>query len=101
MYRFALPDWELTNDRFTQEIEEAWPELQGQDISLSWKLIEKNSNGRCEDEHLNESINYIELMDGKTVDRIIEFEILSNTGSTERPNPPRITTCSETGDAQL
>jgi thymidylate kinase len=101
MYRFTLPDWELTNDRFTQEIEEAWPELQGQDISLSWKLIEKNSNGRCEDEHLNESINYIELMDGKTVDRIIEFEILSNTGSTERPNPPRITTCSETGDAQL
>ena len=97
-YRFALPDWILTNSRLSQEIKEAWPELEGQDMNLSWKLIEKNKEGKCEDIHLNESLIYIELMEGKTVDRIIEFEILPVHSPTKNLDPHNTTTCSGTGE---
>ena len=102
IYRFALPDWRLTNNRVKQEIEKAWPELEDNDIILRWKLIEKGNNGKCEDRDLNESLNYIELIDGKQeVDRIMECEIQLQHGPAESTCPSNTITCSGTGDAQL
>ena len=101
IYRFALPDWKLTNNRVNEEIKEAWPELEDKDIILSWKLIEKDSNGRCEDQDLNESLDYIELIDGKEVNRIMECEIKLPYGPAECTYPSNDITCSGTGDTQL
>ena len=101
IYRFALPDWRLSNNRVKQEIEKAWPELEDKDIILSWKLIEKNNNGKCEDRDLNESLDYIELIDGKEVHRIMECEIQLLHEPAESTCPSNKITCSGTGDAQL
>jgi len=100
-YRFALQDWMLTNNRFIQEIERAWPELEDKEINLRWKLIEKNSSGKCEDQDLNESLDYIELIDGKEVDRIIEYEIQLLHKPAESTCPSNNVTCSGTGDLSL
>jgi hypothetical protein len=100
-YRFALQDWKLTNDRFTQEIVRAWSELEDKEIDLKWKLIEKNSNGKCEDQDLNESLDYIELIDGKEVDRIIEYEIQLQHEPAESTCPSNNDTCSGTSGPSL
>jgi len=100
-YRFALPDWRLTNQRLVQEILTAWPELEERNLSLEWKLVERNDDGTCDDKHLNESLNYIELMDGNTVDHILEYDIqLSNQLVRNLPSLKEIT-CGETGEEQL
>jgi hypothetical protein len=91
----------LTNNRFIQEIERAWPELEDKEINLRWKLIEKNSSGKCEDQDLNESLDYIELIDGKEVDRIIEYEIQLLHEPVESTCPSNNVTCSGTGDLSL
>jgi hypothetical protein len=98
IYRFALPDWKLSNNRVRQEIMKAWPELEDKNFNLSWKLIEKNSNGKCEDRDLNESLDYIELMNGKDVERIMICEIQSPYESSSTPHN---VTCNRTGGVQL
>ena len=100
IYRFALPDWKLTNDRFLQEIERAWPELKNKEFSLSWKLIEKNKTGKCEDRDLNESLDYIELIDGNEVDVIMEYDIQLQIKTTD-VYPPNNFTCNGTSDPTL
>jgi deoxyadenosine/deoxycytidine kinase len=99
MYRFALPDWKLTNNRVIQEIERAWPELLDKEINLGWKLMGKDNKGKCEDRDLNESLDYIELINGKEVDQIMECEI--NLPPEENTNPTNSATCSGTGGTQL
>jgi len=100
-YRFALPDWRLTNQRLAQEIVTAWPELEEKNLDLVWKLVERNNDGTCDDIHLNESLNYIELMDGNTVDHILEYDIqLPNQLVRDLPSMKEIT-CGETGEEQL
>ena len=98
IYRFALPDRKLSNNRVKQEIVKAWPELEDKDFNLSWKLIEKNSNGKCEDKDLNESLDYIELINGKDVERIMICEI--QTPYESSPTSDNVT-CSSTGGVQL
>ena len=100
IYRFALPDWKLTNDRLLQEIERAWPELENKEISLSWKLIEKNKTGKCEDRDLNESLDYIELIDGNEVDVIMEYDIQLQNKTTD-VYPSNNPTCNGTSDPTL
>ena len=100
-YRFALPNWELTNNRVIQEIVRAWPELENKEINLKWKLIEKNNNGKCDDQDLNESLDYIELIDGKEVDRIVEYEIQLQHEPAESECPSNNVTCSGTSGASL
>jgi hypothetical protein len=79
----------------------AWPELEERNLSLEWKLVERNDDGTCDDKHLNESLNYIELMDGNTVDHILEYDIqLSNQLVRNLPSLKEIT-CGETGEEQL
>ena len=100
-YRFALPDWRLTNQRLAQEIVTAWPELEEKNLDLVWKLVERNNDGTCDDIHLNESLNYIELMDGNTVNHILEYDIqLLNQLVRDLPSMKEIT-CGETGEEQL
>ena len=100
IYRFALPDWSLTLNRVIQEIVRAWPELEDKETKLDWKLIERGNNGKCEDLDLNESLDYIELVDGNEVDRIMECEIQLQC-RTENTHASNNTTCSRTSGAQL
>jgi len=100
IYRFALPDWKLTNDRLLQEIERAWPELENKKISLSWKLIEKDRTGKCEDRDLNESLDYIELIDCNEVDVIMEYDIQLQSKTTDTC-PSNNLTCDETSEPTL
>jgi len=100
-YRFALPDWRLTNQRLKQEIVTAWPELEEKDLNLEWKRVERDNDGTCDDKHLNESLNYIELMDGNTVDHILEYDIqLPHHLIRDLPSSKEII-CGETGEKQL
>jgi len=97
LYRFALPDWKLTNNRFIQEIETLWPELKDNDIKLEWRQLERYIDGTCEDNHLNESLDYIELMDGKKIDHIIEYDIQLMHKPAESICPFNEAICKETG----
>jgi len=100
-YRFALPDWRLTNQRLKQEIVTAWPELEEKNLNLEWKRVERDNDGTCDDKHLNESLNYIELMDGNTVDHILEYDIqLLHHLIRDLPSSKEII-CRETGEKQL
>jgi hypothetical protein len=83
-----------------QEIERAWPELENKEISLSWKLIEKNGTGKCEDRDLNESLDYIELIDGNEVDVIMEYDIQLQNKTTD-VYPSNNPTCNGTSDPTL
>lgn len=73
--RFALHDLKLTTKRVLWEIEKIWPLLRGQEIYLSWHLLERNLEGKCGDEDLNESLEYIENIDNRQVHRIIVLNI--------------------------
>jgi hypothetical protein len=97
LYRLALPDWKLTNNRFRQEIETLWPELKDNDIKLEWRQLERYIDGTCEDNHLNESLDYIELMDGKKIDHIIEYDIQVTHKPAESICPSNEAICKETG----
>ena len=97
LYRFALPNWKLTNNRFIQEIEALWPELKDNDIKLEWRQLERYIDGTCEDNHLNESLDYIELMDGKEIDHIIEYDIKLMHKPAESICPSNEAICKETG----
>jgi hypothetical protein len=77
--RIALPDHELTVERFIWEIEQLWPILKEQDIHLKWYMLYRDSEGRCVDIDLNESIEHIEGTDGYNVDYIIVIEIQTAT----------------------
>jgi hypothetical protein len=74
-FRFALIDQKLTMKRVIWEIEQTWPSLKGQEIYLSWCLMERDQDGKCIDEDLNESLEYIELVDEQPVHRIVVMEI--------------------------
>jgi len=76
-FRFALIDQKLTTKRLIWEIEQTWPSLKGQDIYFSWYLAERNHDGECTDEDLNESLKYIETVDEQSVDRTIIIEVHS------------------------
>ena len=77
--RIALPDHELTVERFIWEIEQPWPILKGQDVHLKWYMLHRDSEGKCVDNDLNESIEHIEGIDGCNVDYIIVIEIQTVT----------------------
>ena len=79
-----------------------WPEPEDQDINLEWRLFERHdSDGTCEDRHLNGAPDYMELMDGKKVDRVIEYDIQLLHTPAESLCPSNKATCNKTGGMQL
>jgi hypothetical protein len=94
--RIALKDRELTFVRLKWEIERPWPILKEYDILLRWYVLTRNSEGKCEDEDLNESLVHIEGMDGQKVDRVLLVEITYN--SEGRDNTDVITTIKRDGE---
>jgi len=75
IYRIALPNHELTIDRFIWEIEQPWPTLKGQDILLNADILPRDNRGKCDDSELNESLEHIEGIEGCKVDHILVIEI--------------------------
>jgi len=78
IYRIALPNHELSIDRFIWEIEQPWPTLKGQDILLNAYILSRNDEGKCEDNELNESLEHIEGIEGCRVNHILVIEIYTS-----------------------
>jgi hypothetical protein len=79
----------------------AWPELEEKNLNLEWKRVERNNDGTCDDKHLNESLNCIELMDGNTVDHILEYDIQLSHHLIRDLHSSKEIICGETGEKQL
>ena len=94
--RIALKDRELTFGRLKWEIERPWPILKEYDVFLRWYVLTRNSEGKCEDEDLNESLVHIEETDRQKVDRVLLVEITYN--DEEMDNTDAITTIKKDGE---
>ena len=73
--RMILPDSRLTGERLTWEILQLWPILKGQEVTLDVNVLVRDSTGYCGDSDLNESLEHINVTEGRNVDRILLIEI--------------------------
>ena len=96
IYRIALPNHELTIDRFIWEIEQPWPTLKGQDILLNTYILPRDDEGKCEDNELNESLEHIEGIEGCKVNHILVIEI--NTSKVEAQGTTNDNTIEKDGE---
>ena len=100
-FRIALMDQQLTTRRITWEIERVWPILKDQDIYLGWNLLERDQEGRCVEEDLNESLDFIETVDKQTVGQMIVMEIYLKNKNEGKQSGSQDETISMTGGSDL
>ena len=73
--RMVISDSKLTGERLTWEMLQLWPTLEGQEVTLDVSVLTRDSAGYCKDNDLNESLEHIEVTEGRKVDRILLIEI--------------------------